>query len=440
MKLNNILLNALQSKSFTIIFFAIHFVVTLFFVRKNYPWQTGDSPRYLKLAANLREGVGFGLVNETGFDPEGLRDLGYPLFIAFCQTVTATETFGVIVFQSLLFFLSVWLIWKTSESLFNKLTAQFFLLVSALYPFLANSANQISPEIVTVFLVSLAVYLLLRENLGSIFLAALCISLSAYFRANLIFLCFFIAFVLLLFSIRNIKYSLVFVITSLLIAAPNMWRNYQVFGKLTPVPVYSATGHSLLVATWQSKISAESIIDYSMKGAISEEMKQAGLIEQIQIINNSAGASFETVVTTPESYKTGEMKTKASEASYRMAVANIRESPFSYLKSTLINFFRLWFSANFPDTINPVLKTLLLVQGVVVFLLGLGGIIISFYQYDKLNLALIFSAATIAYLSLTLCWLHTEARYTITGRLLLLMFASVAVSFFAKKLLNANSS
>ena len=428
----------LTSKYFKVILFSIHFFVTLFFLYKNQPWLTGDSARYLNLSANLRNGIGFGLIRNNVFQSEGLRDIGYPLFIAICQSITFTETFGVVIIQCLLFFASVVLIWKVTETTFGRVTATCFLMLSAFYPFISYSASQISPETVTVFLISLSTYLLLTLNSKNVFLAALCISLSAYFRANLIFLTVFIAFIFFVL-LRQVKYSLIIIFTAIIVATPNILRNYQVFGKLKPIPVHSATGHSLLVATWQTKISARSIIDYGTKGIISDEMKQTGIAEEIQTVNNQANALSETVVITPENYETNEIKIKANETCYNLAITNIRESPFLYLKSSFINFFRLWFTANFPDSINILLRILFLIQGLTILFLGIIGSILIVCQSGKKNLSVVFALATMVYLSLTLCWLHTEARYTISARLLLVMFASVSLNYLINKFIILNS-
>src|SRR5262245_61069452 len=91
----------------------------------------------------------------------------------------------------------------------------------------------------------------------------------------------------------------------------------------------------------------------------------------------------------------------------------------------------MWFSAYFPGRVPVMVGYGLLAEGILILIMGLGGAFITMRGYDERQKpALIVFTMTFLYFSLTLCWLHTEARYTIPARLPLLLFAARFVSHY----------
>lgn len=396
---------------------------------KTSPWITGDSARYLALAESISSGHGFSLENNGLFEPEGWRMPGYPLFIAICRAVTGGNNWGIVVGQSILFLLSVWLVWKVTTRVFGELTGLLFLLLSAGYPFVAYSAGQISPEIPCVFLLSLAFFLLSRGSAGDVALAALLIALSAYFRPNLLPLNAALMLAILISDSRAYKRVLIVAIVLVTTVTPWAVRNYSQFNVLTPLPVIRSTGNSLLLATWQSRISARSLIEYGMKGNITPEMATSGMLEQVGNLNRQIGVPESTVFVSPEAYPTNESKLKADTLFTQAALSNIRSWPLTYLKSSAVNALRMWFSANLPGNIPPLIRFGLIAEGALILILGVAGAVQALLKANQTSKPVIYSCvAMLLYFSLTLCWLHTEARYTIPARLFLLMFAAYFIS------------
>ncbi|MBO0722000.1 MAG: glycosyltransferase family 39 protein [Blastocatellia bacterium] len=213
--------------------FALHLLPLAVLVVKTVPWTTGDSERYIRLADSLSRGLGFGLGNETSFEPEGMRMPGYPLFIAASRLVAGHNNWGIVLAQVALFLASVWFIYKVAVKAFGALTGLVFLAFSAVYPFVAFSACQISPETPVVFLVSLAFFLLSDPTARRVALAALLIGLSTYFRPNLILLNFALAAALVLMNRRNYRKALLMIIIAIVVAFPWAIRNFRLFGIFT---------------------------------------------------------------------------------------------------------------------------------------------------------------------------------------------------------------
>ncbi|HKQ79215.1 MAG TPA: glycosyltransferase family 39 protein [Blastocatellia bacterium] len=354
---------------------------------------------------------------------------GYPLFIAASRLIIGHNNFGIVLIQTALFLASVWFVYKVAIRAFDELTGFVFLVFSAIYPFVAYSVGQLSPETPVVFLVSLAFFLLSDPTTPRVALAALVIGLSAYVRPNLILLNIALAAALVLINRNNYRKALLMVVIAITIAFPWALRNYRLFGIFTPTPAIKGSGNSLLLATWQSRVSIPSLIEYGMNGNVTSEARSSGMADQISGLNRQLGVPESALFVTPESYPGNRLKLKADALFAEAAFANIKNYPIEYLKSCFINTFRMWFSAYFPGSFPVAIRYGLLAEGILVLIIGLGGAFISMRGYDeRQKTVLILFIMTFLYFALTLCWLHTEARYTIPARLPLLLFAARFVS------------
>jgi len=421
--------------------FVLHLLPLAVLVMKTSPWMTGDSGRYIALSESMARGDGFGLVDNGLYEPEGWRLPGYPLFIAASRLVAGGNNWGIILIQSALFLASVWLVYKIADKVFGALTGLVFLIFSAAYPFVAYSAGQISAEMPVVFLVSQAFFLLSDLTARRVALAALLIGLSAYFRPNLLLLNFALAAALVLVNRSNYRKALLMVFIAIVVALPWAVRNYWLFGKFTPTPVIKGTGIVLLLATWEGRVSTPAMIEYGMYGNVTPEAKSSGMIDQINSLNRQLGAPENTLFVSPEPYPGNRTKLKAEALFTEAAFANIKSYPLEYLKNCLINSARIWFSAYFPGNIPAVVRYGLLAEGVLVLAMGLGGVFVTMREKDQRQKpALILFIVLFLYFSATLCWLHTEARFTVPARLLLLLFAAQFVSKLVGKLIEKKFS
>lgn len=435
MKMNSVYLELVKNKkTLFLVFVLVHIFVLTIVVWKTYPWITGDSDRYLALSSSFGSSEGFGLKSNGIFEPEGWRMPGYPLFIFISNTVINNSHFGIILLQAILYIVSVWLVWKITSEIFNHSTATIFLLLSSGYPFVMYSVGQISPEIPTVFLLSLAVYLLLKPTTKRVLVAVILVSLSAYFRPNLLLLNGVILFCFFLFNYRDWRKPALVLITAVLMAAPYTVRNYVVFGKLTPLPVISGAGNPLMIAVWSSKISLKSLIKYARREN-TEELTKSGMLEQISEINRKVGVPEDTIYVTPESYPTNETKLRSNELLLEQAYLNISNDPLSFAKVVSLNAVRMWFSSTFPENYPFLFGMILLAQGILVAFLGLVGSLIAVKSSTDHSRFIVFLLCGMSvYFILTLSWSHTEARYTISIRLFVIMFASYAIYEICKLL------
>lgn len=408
----------------------MHLLPLTILIIKTVPWVTGDSNRYIALSDSFLRGEGFGLAQGIIYEPEGVRMPGYPLFILVCRFVAGGTNWGIVLIQAVLFLLSVWLIYQIANKVFSELTGLAFLVLSAVYPFVAYSVGQISPELPVVFLVSLAFFLLSDPTIRRVALASLLIGLSAYFRPNLMLLNLAFALALVFMNRHYYRKALLMIAIAIGVASPWAVRNYLVFGKFTPMPIIRGTGNSLLLATWQSRISIPSLIEYGMNGNYTTEVKSSGMVDQISSLNRQLEVPENTVFVTIEAYPGNRTKLKADALFTETALANIKKYPVEYLRSCLINSLRMWFSAYFPERVPKVVRFGLLAEGMLILITGLAGVFVALRESDeRQRLLLILFGMTFLYFSATLCWLHTEARYTIPARLLLLLFAARFVSW-----------
>jgi 4-amino-4-deoxy-L-arabinose transferase-like glycosyltransferase len=408
--------------------FAVHALVLLALVWKTRPWLTGDSRRYLALADALGRGHVYGLGSGAAFEPEGMRLPGYPLFIIACQALFRDGNASVILVQCLLFLISVWLVWRVASEILGQRTGLFFLVLSAVYPFVAYSACQISPEMPTVCLLALAFFLLLKGTRTGFAGAGASLAAAVYFRPNLLLLSPVVALACVLADRRLYRKAFLLVVVNALLVLPWAIHNEMTFGVFTPTSVVRGSGISLFMATWQGRVNVSSLIEYGMTGRAPQELESAGMMSQVRAVNQETGVAADTVFVNMEVYPDNRKRMKAERLFTQTALANIRDWPGTYLLSSMQNMLRMWFSAHLPASLPAPVRLGLMLWGLLVLLLGIcGGVLALRHEPGPSRLILFAAVGALLYFTFTLCWLHTEARYTIPVRLILLVFAAYAL-------------
>lgn len=399
----------------------------------------GDSSDYLNLAKGFESGQGFGILCDSGFQPESYRMPAYPLFLTIIKSLFGESLLAIIIIQSLLFLASVYFVWQITVKFFGERTGIIFLTLSLFYPFAAMYAVVILSEIIAIFFISLAFFLLSKERAYYLFFSGIAFGLAFYSRPNLLFLSIFITVLcFVLFKLKQPKYFLIALATILTII-PFCFYNYQHFGKFTPTPVaVQKPGTSLFLATWQSKVSMPTLVEFGGKGNFTDEARAAGLSEQVENIQNQLRQRLGSTEKdgTIKNYSFGPAgcadfneKVIVQETLYNAAIENIKSNPLEYLISSLYNAFRMWFTAFSSGGASKFIETALMFEGILILALALMGIIIALFNHSSLkNKLYITLIAALFYHSATLCWLHTEARYTIPVRLFLLIFAAYAIN------------
>jgi hypothetical protein len=267
----------------------------------------------------------------------------------------------------------------------------------------------------------------------------LMIGIATYFRPNLFLLSFVIAISCVMADRRMYRKSLILIITALLAALPWTLRNYSTFGVVTPVSVIRGTGNSLFLATWQSKVSTRSLIEYGMRGGVTPELERSGMLAQIHSVNRQIGVSQDTVFVSLEAYKGNETKARADRLFTEAAWRNMKFWPGTYLFSSMKNMTRMWFSANLPERLPGLVRGMLVGLGIAALVLGITGLTIELRRGARAHKVMVYSAlGTFLYFTLTLCWLHTEARYTLSARMIMLVFASHAIVRGVRRVIGLN--
>ena len=400
---------------------------------KGKPWLTGDSPVYINLAHSMINGIGYGRMCQAGFVIEPTRLPGYPGFIGLLFTVFGDNNLWIILAQSALYLASVYFTYKIAVKIFGKETGLVFLLFSSVYPFMAFAAAQISPEIPSLFFITIGLYLLSNPKILNLILSAISLSVAAYIRPNLILLGFFISFFCLVFSREKRKNYLLIPVIILIAFFPWAVRNYYTFGKFTPTALVSGVGVSFYVSSWEVLISPKTMTEYNDKGNFNDEARSSGFAAQIEGITNKVRECCpddnDIVATSVANCDSLAKVTVIENEMFRLGIENIKAHPIEYLWNSFINVFRMWFTYYGLDNYPIYIKLPLISLGVLALLLGVCGIVFTIIS-NRLNLRsplLISLLVTILYFPATMSLLNTQARYTIPARLLLLLFASFAI-------------
>lgn len=378
----------------------------------------------------------------NGFEPEGVRSFGYPIFILICQILPAEYDTNIIVVQGALYLISVFLIWKLAKENFGKSVSFIFLITLLFYPFIAYQSCTVSPENACIFLLALSAFVLdfsMRKGYARAGFAAagFLLALSMYFRSNLFPLPFFLTLIFIFFYKKNCKAVLFLPLAAFLTVLPGAIYNYQNFNVITPTPVYGGAQASLWMATWHARLSTDAILKYR-RSQITPALASSGMLEQMAEANRKIGVSEDMFPINMGYYDDNATRERVQEEYGKAAVKNIIETPGVYLKSSFINVFRMWFSAHlFYQNFSILLRYYLLFVGFSVFLLGLIGLLLSIKNSTDLSNPFVITViGTIVFHSITLCWSHLEARYTIPARLFLLVLTSSAIFELFKQMRN----
>jgi hypothetical protein len=408
--------------------FAVQALVLIAIIFKTRPWLTGDSARYLALADALGGGRGYSLWTGQAFEPESIRMPGYPVFIMVFQKLLGQGQAVVVLIQGVLFLFAVWLMWRVTTRAFGQLTGICFLALSAVYPFIAYSAGQVSPEMPTVFLMALVFFLLLRPTTLRLAGVGALIAVATYFRPNLLLLGVALAPALLLADRRLYLKALLPLLISGALLLPWAIHNYLTFGVFTPTSVVTGSGINLFLGSWQSRVSVPSLIQYGMTGNAPPELESAGMLEQVRAVNREIDVPSYIPCVNMGVYPDNERRIKAEKLYRGIALSNIRAWPGTYLRGSARNTLRMWFTAYLPESFPSAMRLALVLEGLLVLGLGIIGAALALYRERGPQRRLVFNAVSaLLYFTFTLCWFHTEARYTIPVRLMLLTFSAYAL-------------
>lgn len=124
---------------------------------------TGDSSRYLSLAANLAQGNGFSAAPQPPYHPEVFRPPMYPLFLAVLMRL-GLGVLGFVAVQLALYLVAIWVSMRTALVITgDRLTAVLLGVLLAVYPPLVRWTTSITAESLCTILFCVCCWCLARH-------------------------------------------------------------------------------------------------------------------------------------------------------------------------------------------------------------------------------------------------------------------------------------
>lgn len=402
------------------------------------PWVGGDTPVYLALAEGLKEGH-YGWFEAGTLQPDPLRPPGYPLLLWVFLHGLQLPKAAVVIFQLPAYLLAVLVAQK--HLVRRGVSPLPFLALSLIYIFPAIYSAYLLTEALTLLLLTLGAILLDKSEMSFKDAAAIggLFGGAALLRSDMVLVPFVAIAVLILRAIGKRRFELSALGSSSIIAAsaalvlsPYMVWNYRNFGTASPVPVASAVGNSLYHATWQGKLPLEDL-DALYSGSVTERQKASGLLHEVVKANAEIGAPPLTAPWNPAAYPTTQTQIRSTEIFLRLAIDRIQADPLHYLKHVGGSVWRLWNTTEYPPRTPGIARLFLILVSGAVAVLGLAGLALSLIRPAGWPLS--FGQALIPLYVLGVhVWLHAEARYTASVRVLLVMNASVFIWWIWRRL------
>ncbi|MGB3479465.1 MAG: glycosyltransferase family 39 protein [bacterium] len=199
-------------------------------------WEYGD------IAENIVEGRGFSRINEFSHTIENTSSHAplYPYFLSFFYQFGQKNSVYLIIqlIQILVSALTIWIIYKTTLLLFNRLSAIIAALGASLYPPLIYYSTKLTPTVWTVFFMSLTIFFILKlknNSLGTTFLCGLTMGLSIL--TNPIAFAFFPALIIWYLVKKPVEFRklCLLILVTLVVLVPWTIRNHKIHHRLVPV-------------------------------------------------------------------------------------------------------------------------------------------------------------------------------------------------------------
>jgi hypothetical protein len=400
------------------------------------PWLTADSPKYLALAEALKNGA-FGLVENGLFQPEVVRPPAYPVLLYIVLHLLNQKLVAVVIVQLALYLFSIFLVERILRK--YEITSLPLLLLALMYPSISAYAAQIMTEGISIFLVTLIVFLLATPasiTVPRLFVSGVLAGAAILCRPDLLLLPLLLGVAIAISDLGKLGLgatvikNLAPVVTGCsLLLVPYAVRNHIILGAPSPLPPAGAVGNSLYTATWESTLTLKDF-DSLYAGPVSKAAEDSGYVSEVARINQSIGAPAMTPPFNPESYPQ-EIRIRASHAYAEEAFERMLHNPGGYIIHSINKWWRLFNTAEYPGRLPIGLRVFLQISSALIWLLGFAGTIYLFLT--GANFGLKIPSVALLYFPLVHMWLHTEARYTASARLLLLFNASILLFVVYRK-------
>lgn len=404
----------------------VYCLFAIWLTARNSPWIAGDSIRYLDLAQSILRGQ-FGLMHNGVLDPEAWRQPGYPAFLAVGSLIFGGSHLALIMLQHAMSLTSILLIYSVVRRELSHAAGRVFLLLCCIYPFIAEATAKFLTESLCLFLISVSVYAISARRPWSPYAAGLFGALAGLVRPNLMLLPAVYALAYLVGE-RSGRKALILCATSAVVLLPWSVRNYEAFGRFTPISPGGGPGGALMLAAWETQVSGDALFQYVNSGTITPELRGSGLLELQARIDTRVGVPPDRVCMMMDSYETSDKMIAADGILKREALGVIKTARGSYFLRTLWNIPRMWFSAATESRMSPLKRYPMIALGFSIWLLGVTGFVLLMPRLKATGSeALVALWMLPVYFMLTLCWFQHDARYSVPGRLALLTLAAFAI-------------
>ena len=402
-------------------------VFAIWLTARNSPWIAGDSVRYLQLSQAILRGQ-FGLMHNGAFDPEAWRQPGYPAFLALGSLVFGKSRLALIILQHLMSFTAILLAYWVVRRELSTAAARIFLVLCSIYPFIAEATAKFLTESLCLFLISASIYAISARRPWSPYLAGLFGALAGLVRPNLMLLPIVYVFVYLIVG-QQMRKATILGITAAVALLPWSIRNYETFGRFTPMPLGGGPGGALMMAAWETRMSDDALFQYGFSGQITPELQRSGMLELQARIDSEVGIPPDRVCWMMDSFETGDKMIIADGILKREAVGVIKAAPATYFLRTLWNVPRMWFSFAVESRMPRLKRYPMIALGSSIWLLAVTGFLVLVPRLrSSKSEALLALCIVPVYFTLTLCWFQHDARYTVPARLALLSLAAYAIA------------
>jgi len=396
------------------------------------PWLTGDSRFYLGLAQSIENGF-YGWVQGGQQQADALRPPGYPLVLWLLLHRLHLALPSVIVLQMALYIASIWLMVRRLDQ--EGISSSTFRLLALIYPFGALYCAFVMAEAwATLALTGIAVLVSSRQlTVARLLISGAIAGLITLFRSDMLLLPLVIAFVAIARDWRSKRVpailgrAVVPVLAAAAMLAPYAAWNSSNFNRFSPIPVASAVGNSLYLASWQGKLPLADL-NALYEGVVTKQAAESGLVGEMRQLNSSFGAPPLTAPFNPAAYATAQLQEQSSEVYLQAAERRIAADPVHYATHVLTNVWALWNSSIYPPAIPAIGQWAMKLVSGLVWLAGGAGLLLALFSRRPIGAA----ALVTLYPMVVHLPLHTEARYTAAARPLLLMFASIAVLWLVR--------
>lgn len=384
---------------------------------------------YLVLAHNVLAGHGYSSQCGGRFMTEGWRLPAYPLFLAGVEWLFGSSLRAVVASQAILYLASILLLYLLAKRI-AKEAGTIFLFLCAIYPAVAYASVVIESEVLCVFLISAAFYLVARPTWIRCILAGLALGLSAYCRPNLLPLGIVLSIGIAIAQKKISKASVVAGFSLLALIPLSTW-NYAHFGKFTPLPVAGGSGLPLFYGAWEAVLPSSQLTHFANGGAPSELLIKSGMVDQLMQSNTAVGAPpYNQSVVPGCSIRQAQLLDSLLR---HWTVRDAETWPLAYVWHELSVGVTNWFPTLALRRFPQPIRTLLWIELIVMPLFGLFGLFKLISLSEEGRLLGWTALSGVVFFTFSLGLFVSQSRYTVPLRMVLVVGAAVLLEGFLKK-------